>query len=121
MKRGELMHDTSQPALERYYELLETKGNEFRGRAGDYLFLASINRKNDAERIRQRNAIIAKDKYDRDIYGASLRKRIRRDDPVFAPLALFANLPDGEFAAKAGEVMPQVLTPAMLSERAGRS
>jgi uncharacterized protein DUF1553 len=93
---------------ERYYGLLETKGNEFRGRAGDYLFLASINRKNDAERIRQRNAIIAKDKYDRDIYGASLRKRIRRDDPVFAPLALFANLPDAEFAAKAAEVMPQV-------------
>ena len=41
---------------ERYFELFETKANDFRQRAGDYLFLASINRKADADKIRLRNS-----------------------------------------------------------------
>jgi hypothetical protein len=87
---------------ERYFELLKSKSKEFRAKAGDYLYAGLLRRKKDADSLKERYKLVADAHLDRDLFNAGQR-RVRRDDPVFAPMAMFAQLTDEQFATGGAE------------------
>jgi cytochrome c553 len=94
-----------------YFELVRTKSAEFRKKAGAYALATALGRRNmqSAERLKLRNELIAEFKLDRDIYQNGLRAVGRREDPVFGALMRFVELPEGQFAEKATEVLATVV------------
>ncbi|MDQ3441043.1 MAG: DUF1549 and DUF1553 domain-containing protein, partial [Planctomycetota bacterium] len=90
-----------------YFEVLKTKSAEFRKKASAYLLIGAIGRKGDTDSLKLRYDVIAKEKLDRDIYQ-SMQRRIRPNDPVFAPLFAFAQLPTEEFSSKAAGVFEKI-------------
>jgi cytochrome c553 len=92
-----------------YYEVLKTKSAEFRKKGSAYLFAALIGRKGgDADMMKMRYDLIAKEKLDRDVYQG-LNRKIRPNDPVFAPLVAFAQLPAEQFEDKAADVLEKLV------------
>ena len=94
-----------------YFDLLAKKSAEFRTKAGAYVLASILGRRNlqSAERLRLRYELINEFKLQRDIYQYGLRASARPVDPVFGPLVRFAELPEGQFAEKATEVLATVV------------
>jgi cytochrome c553 len=94
---------------DRYYDIIKTKGAEFRKKASPYLLVGTMARKGaTAEEQKARYELISKEKLDRDLFQGGLRG-LRRDESVFGPLFQFAEIKDGEqFADRADEILEKI-------------
>jgi hypothetical protein len=94
---------------ELYFDLIKSKSSEFRKKAGSYLLVSTIGRRGaDAEQQKLRYQIITEEKLDRDLHQGGLR-RVRPNDPIFAPLFTFAQIPADKFEERAKDVLADVV------------
>ncbi len=101
------MADLEQRNRDIYFNYVQNKGSEFRSKASAYLQVGMNYRRNtDRDAILSRNRLIQDHKLDRDLYQG-LRIN-RREDSVFGPLLMFAQLDADKFENRAPDVLRMV-------------
>jgi mono/diheme cytochrome c family protein len=93
-----------------YYNSISSFLEEFHSKPGPYLIAATKRRKfGSAEMVKAFAQEMQANHLD-PIFMSVLQQKIRRNDPVFAPLRMFADIPEADFAAQVPRISAMIAT-----------